>query len=237
MSTTSCSDIALAEVAGPMKDLYDKLLGKDRAIWLEVFKLSLRTKPQDLVNVLRGMTSRHLKGVTVGGRTKQELLAKFVEVNNKHQKVDKVGIRISKRALEISNMPQCRYSTPTGDADFAIGTLCQLFGFQDYVKAYVFLKEDYLAKHGMEFCEPSDAFYVRIFYSNQPKDERLRVGMKSVGRSGYEPFDFCIEHDKNGLFLDAWSADPHRECGPGTLWIFRKKKTPAELGYPPDGLI
>ena len=225
MSTT-CSDIALVDVAGPMKDLLDKLSGENGASWLEAVKLVLRTQPHLLIAKLKELALKLWKKLSVGGNTKDEILEKFKTAIYKVGNEDKVGIQASDWARDIASKPECVFPTEVEDGvEFVMGSLGDLFGFKKNVETQVFLNEAFLAKHDLEFCKPSDAFYLRLSYTDQPLDEWIRVGMKPIVDSDRNPNVFNLEHDSNGMWLNADYADPDCQWGPGCLWIFRRKIT------------
>jgi hypothetical protein len=225
MSTT-CSDIALADVAGPMKDLLDKLSGENGASWLEAVKLVLRTQPHLLIAKLKELALKLWKKLSVGGNTKDEILEKFKTAIYKVGNEDKVGIQASDWARDIASKPECVFPTEVEDGvEFVMGSLGDLFGFKKNVETQVFLNEAFLAKHDLEFCKPSDAFYLRLSYTDQPLDEWIRVGMKPIVVSDRGPFVFNLERDSSGMWLLASCAFPVDQWYPDCLWFFRRKIT------------
>jgi hypothetical protein len=225
MSTT-CSDIALADVAGPMKDLLDKLSGENGASWLEAVKLVLRTQPHLLIAKLKELALKLWKKLSVGGNTKDEILEKFKTAIYKVGNEDKVGIQASDWARDIASKPECVFPTEVEDGvEFVMGSLGDLFGFKKNVETQVFLNEAFLAKHDLEFCKPSDAFYLRLSYTDQPLDEWIRVGMKPIVGSDRFPSVFRLGHDSGGVWLSASYAYPDNQWYPDGLWFFRRKIT------------
>jgi hypothetical protein len=225
MSTT-CSDIALADVAGPMKDLLDKLSGENGASWLEAVKLVLRTQPHLLIAKLKELALKLWKKLSVGGNTKDEILEKFKTAIYKVGNEDKVGIQASDWARDIASKPECVFPTEVEDGvEFVMGSLGDLFGFKKNVETQVFLNEAFLAKHDLEFCKPSDAFYLRLSYTDQPLDEWIRVGMKPIVDSDRDPFVFRLGHDSGGVWLGAGYAYSGNQWFPDSLWLFRRKIT------------
>jgi hypothetical protein len=225
MSTT-CSDIALADVAGPMKDLLDKLSGENGASWLEAVKLVLRTQPHLLIAKLKELALKLWKKLSVGGNTKDEILEKFKTAIYKVGNEDKVGIQASDWARDIASKPECVFPTEVEDGvEFVMGSLGDLFGFKKNVETQVFLNEAFLAKHDLEFCKPSDAFYLRLSYTDQPLDEWIRVGMKPIVDSDRDPSVFRLGHDSGGVWLSASYAYPDNQWYPDGLWFFRRKIT------------
>ncbi|MDQ5912336.1 MAG: hypothetical protein QG568_551 [Patescibacteria group bacterium] len=223
MSTT-CSDIALADVAGPMKDLLDKLSGENGASWLEAVKLVLRTQPHLLIAKLKELALKLWKKLPVGGNTKDELLEKFKTATYRVGNEDKVGIQASDWARDIASKPECVFPTEVEDGvEFVMGSLGDLFGFKKNTETQFFLNEDFLAKHNLEFCKPSDAFYLRLNYTDQPLDEWIRVGMKPIIDSGRDPNVFSLEHGSRGVWLSADYAYPVYQWFPDNLWVFRRK--------------
>lgn len=222
----TCSDVALADVAGPMKDLLDKLSGENGASWLEVVKLALRTQPHLLIAKLKEIAFKLWKKISVGGNTKDELLEKFKTATYKVGSEDKVGIQASDWARDIASKPECVFQTEVEEGvEFVMGSLGDLFGFKKNTKTRVFLNEAFLAKHNLEFCKPSDAFYFRLNYTDQPLDEWFRVGMKPIVDSARRPGVFGLGHDSDGVWLSAYYANPDFQWPPDYLWFFRRKIT------------
>lgn len=218
----TCSDIALADVAGPMKDMLDKLSGTDGASWLEAIKLTLRTDPRLLIKRLKEGFLKLWKTLTAGGNTKDELLAKFAEAKLPS---GATGIKIGDWASDIAGKTACDFPKEKEDGvEFVMGSLRDLFGFPKDTKTEVFLNEAFLAKHGLELCKPSDAFYIRLTYLDQPLDEWVRVGMKPITDSSGNPSVFRLAHNSSGMWLDALYADPDRQWDPGCVWVFRLRK-------------
>lgn len=225
MSTT-CSDIALADVAGPMKDLFDKLSGENGASWLEAVKLALRTQPHLLIAKLKELALKLWKQIPVGGNTKDELLGQLKTATYKVGNEEKVGIQASDWARDIASKSECVFPTEVEDGvEFVMGSLGDLFGFKKNMETQFFLDEDFLAKHNLEFCKPSDAFYLRLNYTDQPLDEWIRVGMKPIIDSDRGPIVFRLAHGSDGMWLHAGYANPDFQWDPGNLWFFRRKVT------------
>jgi len=59
---------------------------------------------------------------------------------------------------------------------------------------------------GLELCEPDVAPHLRLEYKDQPPGERLLVAMKPIRSSDGEPRIFVIEHNDQGLGLNAVRA-------------------------------
>lgn len=223
MSNT-CSDIALADVAGPMKDLLDKLSGENGASWLEAVKLALRTQPHLLIAKLKELALKLWKKIPVGGNTKDELLEQFKTATYKVGNDQKIGIQASDYTRDIASKPECLFSTEVEEGvEFVMGSLGDLFGFKKNTETQVFLNEAFLAKHNLEFCKPSDAFYLRLAYGDQPVGEWVRVGHKPITDSVGYPFVFNLVHVSDGMWLNARNAYPSYPWFPDNLWIFRRK--------------
>ncbi len=197
--STPCSDIALAAAAGPMKDMLDKLSGENGATWLEAWKT-----------------------LTVGGNTKDELLAQFAEAKLPS---GVIGIQASDCARDIAGKPACDFLKEKEEGvEFVMGSLRDLFGFEENIKTEVFLNEAFLAKHGLELCKPSDAFYLRLAYLDQLLDEWIRIGMNPITDSDGYPSVFDLGHFSDGMWLSAIYADPDYQWDPDNRWFFRRKK-------------
>ncbi len=221
-----CSDIALADVAGPMKVLLDKLSGKNGASWLEAVKLALRMQPQTLIQLIKEAALKLWMMLIVGGDTKEQLLSKFKEATYKVKDGTKTGMKASDWALDIAGKPECTFPTEKEEGvEFVKGSLHDLFGLDENTETQVFLNEEFLAQHGLELCKPSDAFYLRLAYNDQPLDEWIRVGMKPIIDSDRDPDVFRLGHDSLGMWLRANCAYPGLQWDPDRLWIFRRKIT------------
>lgn len=222
----TCSDVALADVAGPMKDLLDKLSGENGATWLEAVKLVLRTQPNLLITKLKGSALKLWKKLSIGGQSPVGLLKKFETAIYRVGNEDKVGIHATDWARDIASKAECVFQAEVEDGvEFVMGSLGDLFGFKKDTETQVFLNEAFLAKHDLEFCKPCDAFYLRLAYTDQPLNEWIRVGMKTIIDSDRNPRVFGLGHNSDGMLLRAYYIDPDGQWGRDRLWIFRRKKT------------
>ncbi|MDE3244272.1 MAG: hypothetical protein KGO52_16325 [Nitrospirota bacterium] len=82
---------------------------------------------------------------------------------------------------------------------------------------------------GLELCSPEVGPEFRLQYDNQPLGERVYIAMKPITASDGEPRIFVVEHNSNGLSLDATRARPDDEWSPEAIFLFcRREKTAAE---------
>jgi len=73
---------------------------------------------------------------------------------------------------------------------------------------------------GLELCLPEVAPQYRLDYKDQPLGERLHVAMKPIACSDGEPRIFVLEHNTNGLSLDAVRARPDDKWHPSDQFLF-----------------
>lgn len=106
--STPCSDIALADAAGPMKDMLDKLSGENGNSWLVAWKLFLRMQPHALIAKLKEISFKLWKTLAVGGSTKDELLVKFAEAKLPS---GATGIQASDWARDIAGKIKARFQS------------------------------------------------------------------------------------------------------------------------------
>jgi hypothetical protein len=215
---------ALELISGPLKNILDQLAGEKNELWVEILKLTSRMTPENILRALKNASLKLWKKLSVGGNTKDELLEKFKTATYRVGKEDKVGIQANDWARDIASKAECIFPTEVEeDVEFVMGSLGDLFGFNRNAKTQVFLNEAFLAKYDLELCKPSDAFYLRLAYTDQPLDEWIRVGMKPIIGSDRNPRVFRLVHDSRGVWLFAADAFPARQWNPAHLWLFRRK--------------
>ena len=73
---------------------------------------------------------------------------------------------------------------------------------------------------GLDLCPPQVGPELRLQYSEQPLGERVFVAMKPINASDGEPRIFVIEHNANGMSLDAVRARPGDEWPPDAIFVF-----------------
>lgn len=73
---------------------------------------------------------------------------------------------------------------------------------------------------GLGLCPAQVGPELRLQYSEQPVGERVYVAMKPITASDGEPRIFVVEHNSNGLSLDAVRARPADEWPPEAIFVF-----------------
>jgi len=76
------------------------------------------------------------------------------------------------------------------------------------------------AQLGLRLCPPQVGPECRLEYNDQPPEERLYVAMKPISSSDGEPRIFVLEHNADGMSLDAVRARPDDKWQPTDLFIF-----------------
>ncbi|MGH8474541.1 MAG: hypothetical protein ACRER2_02005 [Methylococcales bacterium] len=80
---------------------------------------------------------------------------------------------------------------------------------------------------GLDLCSPQVGPELRLQYSEQPLGERVYVAMKPIIASDGEPRIFVVEHNSNGMSLDAARARPGDEWPPDAIFVFCARAKPA----------
>ncbi len=73
---------------------------------------------------------------------------------------------------------------------------------------------------GLDLCPAQVGPELRLQYGEQPVGERVYVAMKPITASDGEPRIFVVEHNSNGLSLDAVRARPADEWPPEAVFVF-----------------
>jgi hypothetical protein len=85
---------------------------------------------------------------------------------------------------------------------------------------------DFFRNHPFyEICQPEDAYYLRMAYTDQPKGEWVRLAMDTIPDSDGYPDVFHLVHDDDGLWLLSDWCNPGYEVGHDDLWFARLRKT------------
>jgi hypothetical protein len=137
-----------------------------------------------VLSLVLGQHKNAWRKIPIGGDTEKELVRKLSETAYKVGQIQKVGIQITDYARLVAKEPHCIFPREVENAEFAIGTLDELFkdlfGSKKVTELKTFLNETFLAKHGFEVCKPRDAYYLRCAYTDQPLGERVCVGTKPI---------------------------------------------------------
>jgi hypothetical protein len=73
---------------------------------------------------------------------------------------------------------------------------------------------------GLGLCPPEVGPALRLEYTDQPLDERLYIAMKPITSSDGEPRIFVLEHNAQGMGLDAVRARPDDDWRPTDMFVF-----------------
>lgn len=230
---------ALGLISGPLKNILDQLAGEKNETWVEILKMMSRMTPGKILSALSGISAKFFMQIPVGGSTWDQLLERFSKVSYTVGKADKVGIEVDGGIRNLVQQSKFVFDAKLEDGVvFVRGTLRELLGHTEHTETELFLNEDNLAKHGYALCKASDAPYLCFVCVGMSLDGDTRIGMNPIiDLLDYYPKVINIGIGKSRVCFSARSSSSNFPWGPDTFWIFRKKKTPAELGYSPDGLI
>ncbi len=73
---------------------------------------------------------------------------------------------------------------------------------------------------GLDLCPPEVGPQLRLQYDDQPRGERVFIGMRPIISSDGEPRLFVVEHGQEGLSLDAARARPTGAWAADDLFVF-----------------
>lgn len=177
---------ALAEVAGPLKDLLSKLGGKDAEMWLGALKRFLRKE-----NPWEQQTPTTFpiwRTVTVGGKNK---IALITEMQSK-------GFKICDWALDM--MGKVAFTTSPEPIELRlVRPTVQEIGFPEGAST----KDLWIHAQGLglQLCPAEVGPHLRLADADQPKDDWYWIGMKPITDSGGDPDVFIVGRDDYGRWL------------------------------------
>lgn len=210
---------ALGLVSESLNNLLSQLKGEKNEQWLEILKLMSRMSPEKILKALR--EAEVWKKIQVGGRSvKDEFLEKFKMANCGDTDKEKVGIHTIYAAYAI--VCASPYEEAEESVEFVMWNLADL-GLKKKVWTEDLLNEAFLASLGLDFCKPSDAYYLRLNYTDQPSEETVFVGMKPVDFHGLQVL--VLKHGSVGISLVTNQATPRVLWPIDSLWIFRQRKS------------
>lgn len=115
-------------------------------------------------------------------------------------------------------------STETKEISFCKKTLTE-YGFTGTTFSEML---DFFRNHPTyELCQPEDAYYLRMAYTDQPKGEWVRLAMDTIPGSDGDPNVFYLGHD-DGMWLSSSWYVPGAEIDRGILWFARLRKTSSQ---------
>lgn len=198
--------ISLLEAKGLIMMLYDNLTGPDARMWLEALKAFLRKENPWTDRI------KHLwKSISVGGKSAEKLMKELVAK----------GFKLGDYAKSMTNHKQFTASSKAKKVDFAKKSLKE-YGFTG--KTFSELLEFFRHHPLYELCQPEDAYYLRMAYTDQPKGEWVRLAMDTIPGSDGRPDVFRLVHAGDGLWLRSCWYDPVSKVDHGNLWFVRLRK-------------
>jgi len=197
---------ALAEVAGPLKDLAEKLGGEGGEQWFAAFKRFLRKEePWPKFPVWKTI----------------KLGAGFKVADDFRSVLKKAKCQSSNWADDIMNKPSFAKSLagadPKEEYDLVLLTTAQLTGKNGGTTSEVFAGAEGL---GLKKCPAWMGPKLRSEYLDQPNGEWIIVGMDPFAGSGGNLGVFYVERHGSGLWLGSYWGNPDHVWGAGYLWVF-----------------
>lgn len=126
-----------------------------------------------------------------------------------------------KKEITISEYAESMQFTPSlevKEVEFVKKSLKD-FGFTG--KTFGELLEFFRNHPLYELCQPEDAYYLRLAYTDQPKGEWVRLAMDTIPVLGGDPGVFSLGHGDGGLWLRSYWYRPTGEMDPDGLWFVR----------------
>jgi hypothetical protein len=80
---------------------------------------------------------------------------------------------------------------------------------------------------GLDLCSAEVGPCLRLEYADQPQGERLHIAMKPIEDNTGEPRIFVVEHNSEGLSLDATRARHDDEWSADDLFVFCQANAPS----------
>jgi len=198
---------SLAEVAGPLKDLAEKLGGGEGRQWLEAFKRFLR-KEEPWPKLLIWRIIKLGSGLKTADDFRKLL--------------EKTRCQGSDWASNMMNRPAFAESLagvdPEEEYDLVRLTTTQLTGKNGGTTAEVFAGAERL---GLKKCPAWMGPKLRSEYLNQPNGEWILIGMEPIADSDGGPLVFSVGRNGSELWLSGRWSGPDDVWDPGRRWVFR----------------
>ena len=200
---------ALAAVAGPLKDLAEKLAGPDGEGWFAALKRFLRKE-----DPWGGSTFPIWMTVAIGGASREDLL----------MRLEKKGFYVSDWARDIMAKPAFVTSTEPREVSFVLPRVKDL-GFTEMPTTRELFGEERLARLGLGLCEPEDGPHLRLADENQSRGTWYWLAMRPITGSGGHPYVFSVErYGDGGQWLSASIANPDNRWSLENGIVFRLRK-------------
>lgn len=149
--------------------------------------------------------------VTIGGETVQAL----------EQKLQKANIEVTRWAKDVLNSNEFTTLKTSEKVDLVKLQVSDL-GFTSYPTTdQLYQRANEL---GLELCPAEVGPHYRLKYTDQPLNEYLYIGMKQISDSGGDPYVLILDHNDDGLWLNASWTDPAHEWHLGYEIVFRHRK-------------
>lgn len=196
--------IDLPTVGGVLRELFDRLTGKEAGLWLAAAKRFLRKE-----NPWGAFPT--WKTVELGAYASLDDLRTALEACGMPigayagAMLARVTLSTRRKTLELVLVSGAQLGLEKG------GTIAQ-----HYAAALVI---------GFELCPAEVAPLMRIKYNNQKRGERLYFAMKGIISQGFNPNLFALVHNEGGQCLYSSDGDPHVFYGPNDLWVFVRRKS------------
>jgi hypothetical protein len=150
---------------------------------------------------------------------------KTIKIGGKY--LDQLQKEVSKD-FKLGNYAKSMEFTPrkeTQEVSFCKQTLKE-YGFTGTTFSEML---DFFRNHPLyELCQPEDAYYLRMAYSDQPKGEWVRLAMDTIPDSDGFPSVFYLGHGDDGMWLDSGWCNPDDGLDHDTLWFARLRKSSSQ---------
>lgn len=155
------------------------------------------------------------KTIKIGGKVTKEDLKDFKVSYWAYDILEKVSFSKESKDIELEIISVAELGLPDG------GTISQI-----YAKA---------KERGLELCPAEVGPQLRLQYKDQPKGEWLLVAMEPITDSDGGLHIFSVEHDGDGLWLDAYCGDPDNFYRGSNRFLFvLPRKYSLETSLPSD---
>jgi hypothetical protein len=149
--------------------------------------------------------------IEIGGKTKQELIVLLKK--NGYRITGDVRFMMRHEEFTTSKNPEKEQFIRLRVADL---------GFPNSATTKEIFER--AASLGLELCPPEVGPHYRLQYTNQPMNERVRVGMKPISDSDVYLSVFNVEREPDGSWLDSDCAEPDHRWYASYQILFRSRK-------------
>mgnify|MGYP001567832486 CR=1 FL=1 len=141
-------------------------------------------------------------------------------VDDLKKAVIEAGRQIGNWANNIFGQAAFTLSAKEEDVDLVVASVAEL-GLQDGATTKQIF--DRIKELG-DLCSAEDGPQLTRQYKDQPLSEILRMAMEPIAVSDGFLYVFRVEHDEDGLWLDADGAHPSHQWRAVSRWVFRRRK-------------